>query len=103
MESYDFIIQIINVDEINGRKIVIHYTSVSNNDISTYKKAVNDLYSQYKDDLLCFFGTTTDEQRDEIAETLVDIDKLLIVPTDITTPNCYRNIIIVYIIIIIDR
>lgn len=100
--NLDFIIQIINEEGINGRKLIIHYTSVSYNNPSTYKTAVEELYEKYKDDLLCFIGTSEDKQREAIADYLNEIDKLLFVPSDVEKPNCYKNIIIVYITIYID-
>lgn len=100
--NLDFIIQIINEEGINGRRLMIHYTSVSYNNPSTYKTAVEELYEKYKDDLLCFIGTSEDKQREAIADYLNEIDKLLFVPSDVEKPNCYKNIIIVYITLHID-
>lgn len=94
LTDLDYVIQIINRQDINDKKILLHYGSVKHDDVSTYVNAINSFVELYPDTSLCFLGTSSSKQRAAISETLVKVDKLLFVPSTVYESECNENIII---------
>lgn len=98
-DSLSVIADMINEDGgITGRLILIKPTLYDDN-INNLITAVNRYIDN--EDLLCFFGTSLEEERKLINPILEERDKLLFVLDNMGGEVAYRNIIFVFIIIII--
>lgn len=93
LTDLDYVIQIINRQDINDKKILLHYGSVKHDDVTTYVSAIKSFVELYPDTSLCFLGTTSSAQRSAISKTLIEVDKLLFVPSTVYESECNQNII----------